>query len=228
MLTAQKKIKKREIKEDKLVTTYFEARAWLDQNKRLAVYIAAIPIVLLVAVFLYVMGQTEKNQETTTKLAKIIPFYDEGKFDQAINGVPPGIQGLKAIVDEDGSTDAGELATFYLANAYYALGDYDKAAATFDDVDVSDKFIAAAALAGLGGCEEARGKFEEAASWFEKAASKNMSPVQAPDNLSRAAANFAAAGQREKAVELLKTLKKEFPSSQAARDADRFIAQFGS
>jgi TolA-binding protein len=73
-----------------------------------------------------------------------------------------------------------------------------------------------------------KGDFSHAASYFEKAASKNMSLMQAPENLQRAAMNYAAAGEKEKAVELLQTLKKEFPTSPYARDVDRFIAEYSS
>ena len=50
--------------------------------------------------------------------------------------------------------------------------------------------------------------------------------MQAPENLQRAAANYAAVGKKEKAIELLQMLKKEFPSSSYARDVDRYIAQY--
>ncbi len=76
--------------------------------------------------------------------------------------------------------------------------------------------------------DEAKQDYEHAGKYFEKAASQNMTQVSAPDNLQRAAVNYAAAGQKDKAVELLKTLKKEFPASAQAREADRFLAEFAS
>jgi TolA-binding protein len=229
MLKAQKKISKKEIKEDKLVTSYFKAQSWFDQNKRLVSYLVSIPVIVLVAIFFWTMQRTKDNEAASTRLAKVFPYFDQGRFDLAINGVPQeGTHGLKAIVDEYGSTPVGELATFYLANAYFAQGNYAAAREAFDGVDVSDKMISAAALAGVGACDEVSGKFEEAAGYFEKAASVNMTPSQAPDNLQRAAVNYAAAGKKDKAVELLKTLKKEFSSSVAARDADRLIAEYSS
>jgi hypothetical protein len=38
--------------------------------------------------------------------------------------------------------------------------------------------------------------------------------------------NYAAVGKKEKAIELLQTLKKEFPTSTTAREVDRFIAEY--
>jgi tetratricopeptide (TPR) repeat protein len=229
MLKPQKKVTRREIKEDKLVTAYFETRGWIEQNTKILSY-AAIGLVGVVLVgFLWSKNRADSNDKATTMLAKVAPYYDESKYELAINGVPQeGTLGLQAIVDEHGSTKTGQLAKLYLANSYYAIKNYDKALECYDDISVSDKLISASAIAGVAACYEAKGDFSKAASYFEKAASKNMTLMQAPENLQRSAVNYAAVGKKEKAVELLQTLKKEFPTSAYARDVDRFIAEFSS
>jgi len=227
MLKPQKKISRREIKEDKLVTKYFEARKWVDENTKILSYVGIGLVGLMVIGFLWSKSRADSNEKATAMLAKVTQYYDEGRYDLAINGVPQeGTQGLQAIVDEHGSTQAGEIAKLYLANSCFALKNYDKALSTYNDISVSDKMITASAYAGMAACYEAKGDFDHAASYFEKAASKNMTTVQAPENLQKSAINFAAAGKKEKAIELLQTLKKEFPSSSYARDVDRFIAEY--
>jgi len=229
MLKPQKKVSRREIKEDKLVTAYFETRSWMEQNTKILSYVAIGLVGLAVIGFLWSKNRADSNDKATTMLAKISQYYDAGKYDLAINGVPQeGTQGLQAIVDEHGSTKTGQLAKLYLANSYYALKNYDKALECYEDISVSDKLVSASALAGAAACYEAKGDLSKAASYFEKAASKNMTPIQAPENLQRSAANYAAVGKKEKAVELLQTLKKEFPASTYARDVDRFIAEYSS
>lgn len=217
----------KEIKEDRLVTMYFQTRAWIDQNKRLAAYIVGVPIAIAVIIFFWVQKRSEWNLEATAKLAKVISYYDQGKYQEAVNGVPQeGIQGLEAIVQEHGGVPSGQLAKFYLANSYFALGNYEKALSTYDDVSVSDKIITSAALAGVAACYEVKGNHREAASYYEKAASKGVTDLQAPMNLQRAAVNYAAAGEKGKAVDILQKIKKEFPSSVAAHDVDKYIAEF--
>jgi tetratricopeptide (TPR) repeat protein len=229
MLKPQKKINRREIKEDKLVTKYFETREWIDANTRILSYVAIALIGVAAIGFLWSKNRADSNEKATTMLAKAAPYYDDNKYDAAINGVPQeGIQGLQAVVDEHGSTQAGEIAKLYLANSYFALKNYDKALKYYDDISVRDPMITASAYAGMAACYEVKNDFSKAASYFEKAASKNMTLVQAPENLQRSAVNYAAAGKKEKAVELLQTLKKEFPTSPYARDVDRFIAEYNS
>jgi tetratricopeptide (TPR) repeat protein len=227
MLKPQKKISRREIKEDKLVTVYFEARSWLEKNRKVIYYIAIGLVAAAVIVFLWSKNRTESNDKATAMLAKVVPYYDQGNYNMALNGVPQqGIMGLQTVVDEYGSTKTGELAKLYLANCYYAMKDYDKALEYYDDISVSDKLVSSSAIAGAAACYEVKGDFSKAASYFEKAASKNMTLMQAPQNLQRSAVNYAAIGKKEKAIELLQTLKKEFPTSPYARDVDRFIAEY--
>ncbi|RPI06735.1 MAG: hypothetical protein EHM64_01800 [Ignavibacteriae bacterium] len=229
MLKPQKKISKREIKEDKLVTKYFEVRQWIDANTKILSYVGMGIAALIVIAFLWSKSRADSNEKATAMLAKIAPYFDEGRYDLAINGVPQeGTQGLQALVDEHGSTHAGEIAKLYLADSYFAQKNYDKALSTYDDISISDKMITASAYAGMASCYEVKHDFSHAASYFEKAASKNMTEVQAPENLQRAAANYAASGDKEKAVELLHTLKKEFPNSPYARDIDRYIAEYSA
>jgi tetratricopeptide (TPR) repeat protein len=227
MLKPQKKISKREIKEDKLVTKYFESRQWVDEHKKILSYVGIGLAGLILIGFLWSKSRADANDKATAMLAKVTQYYDEGRYELAVNGVPQeGTQGLQAIVDELGSSRAGQIAKLYLANSYFAMKNYDKALSIYDDISMSDKMITASTYAGMAACYEAKGDFSQAASYFEKAAAKNMAAVQAPENLQRSAANYAAAGKKEKAVELLQKLKKEFPTSSFARDVDRYIAEY--
>jgi TolA-binding protein len=67
--------------------------------------------------------------------------------------------------------------------------------------------------------------FREAASSFEKAATQYPKDVSAAENLNNAARDYGQAGDREKAIELYKRIKKNYPTTAFARDADRYIAQ---
>jgi TolA-binding protein len=71
-------------------------------------------------------------------------------------------------------------------------------------------------------------EYAKAAAQFEKAASLLASGPNAPEYLNSAARCYGMAGEKEKAVALLKQIKKDFPKSPYALDADRFISQFSA
>jgi TolA-binding protein len=229
MLKPKKGISKREIKEDKLVTTYFETRRWIEENRRLVSYIVAVPIVLALVIWFVANNRRQNNERAATDLAKVYQLYDQGQYKLAVDGIPQeNIRGLQSIVDEYGSTHSGEMAKLYLADCYFNLKDYDKAMKLYADVDLSDKLLTSSAIAGEAACYEAKGDHENAAMLYEKAASKYMTALQAPDDLFNAASNYARAGKKDKAVEILNRIKKEFPNTSYARDLERYLVEFGS
>jgi tetratricopeptide (TPR) repeat protein len=228
MLKPKKGISKREIKEDKLVTTYFNTRAWIEQNRRLVSYLVAIPIVLIAVLWFIGNNRRQSNERATTDLSKVFHLYDKGQYKLAVDGIPQeNIRGLQSIVDDYGSTPSGEMAKLYLADSYFNLGEYEKALKYFQGVDIDDKLLTSSAIAGEASCYEAKGNHEEAAALYEQAAAKFMTALQAPDDLFRAASNYSLAGKKDKAAQMLRRLKKEFPTSAYARDVDRYLAEFG-
>lgn len=228
MLKRKKGIPKREIKEDKLVTTYFETRGWIEKHRRLVTYIVSVPLVLIALWWFADNNKRQNNERATTDLAKVYQLFDQGQYQLAIDGIPQeNIRGLQSIVEDYGSTHSGEMAKLYLAGCYFNLSNYDKALKYFENVDISDKLLSSSALAGEASCYAAKGDYEKAANLYEQAASKYMIAIQAPDNLFRAARNYSMAGKKDKAAELLHRLKKEFPNSAYARDVDRYLVEFG-
>jgi outer membrane protein assembly factor BamD (BamD/ComL family) len=228
MLKPKKGISRKEMKEDRLVTTYFQTRAWVEGNRRLVTYIVSIPVILIAVWWFIDNNRRQSNERATTDLAKVYQLYDQGQYRMAIDGIPQeNIRGLQSIVDDYGRTHSGEMAKLYLADAYFSLGDYDKSLKYFKDFDLSDKLLSSSALAGIASCYEVKGNHEEAANYYEQAASKYSISMQTPDDLFRAASNYSAVGKKDKAAELLRRLKREFPTSTYARDFDRFMVEFG-
>jgi tetratricopeptide (TPR) repeat protein len=226
MLKPKKKISKKEIKEDRLVTSYFEATTWYQTNKKIVNGVLTGVVVLAIVVVAYMNNVSSNDMKATTELGKVLTYYDQGKYDLAINGnLQDNIRGLQSIVDDYGSTKAGELAGFYLANSYFSQGDYDKALKYYLDVDVKDDLVTASALAGAAACYEAKGDNAKAASLYEKAAFRSSKDVNVPENMFHAAQNYMLAGNKEKAIELFKKVKKDFPASALSRDIDRWIAE---
>jgi len=226
MLRPKKKISRRELKEDSLVATYVKLTSFYEENKR-AISIAVTAVVIAVfAVVIYVKNRADNNEKAITALGSIFETYDAGRFQTAVDGIPEkNIMGLKAIVDNYGNSEAGDLARFYLAGAYAHLGKYDEALKDYEDFSPTGELLAVARLSGIGSCQESRGMFREAAVSFEKAGTQYPKDVSAAENLTNAARDFGQAGDKDKAIDLYRRVKKNYPNTAFARDADRFIAQ---
>jgi tetratricopeptide (TPR) repeat protein len=200
--------------------------SFYETNKR-AISIGVTAVVVAVfAVVIFLKNRSENNEKAITALGAIFESYDAGQYQKSVDGIPEkNIQGLKSIVDNYGGSTTGDLARFYLANAYAQLGRYDEALKEFEDYSPSGELLSVSRLSGIGSCYEAKSMFKEAAASFEKAATQYPNDVSSAENLNNAARDYGQSGEKEKAIELYKRIKKNYPTTAFARDADRYIAQ---
>lgn len=225
MLKKQKELAKVKVKhQDDLLTTYEKALSWYQTNKKLLTNIGIALAIVIAAGWFYLNNQRQNNEKAGLEFAKVFSYYDNGQYQLAISGIPErNVRGLQAIVNDYGSTTNGNLARFYLANAYYNLGQYDQALAEYEEADVPTDLLEASRLAGIAACYEAKGNTAEAAKYFERAGKISADNPNAPEYLANAARNYAKSGNKDQAIELYKHIKKEHASSAAARDAERYL-----
>ncbi len=225
MLTKKKKISKKEIKEDRLVTTYYKTVDYFNQHKNKIYLYGGIVLVLFAAIYWYVDHKAKNNEAASTELGKILASYEKGAYQEAINGKPAEkIPGLKQIVDEYGSTETGEAAKIFLANSYSMMGKTEDAFKYYDDYSGDNKIFKATSLAGKASYYESKNDFQKAADLFLEAAHSSEENALNAEYLLKAGIDFIEAGQKDKAKETLKSLKEEYKTSTAVREVDRYLA----
>jgi len=227
MLAPKRKISKKEIKQDKLVETYFKAKTFFEENQR-TILIALGSLVVVVLLVIYLVNRSKEREiEATTLLGGVINLYDQGLYQQAIDGVPAKkIKGLKYIADEYGNTESGEAAKILLANSYFQLGKFDEALKYYEDFGGNNKLLQATACAGAAACYEIKGDKAKAAEFYLKAAKVVESEVTTPEYLLYSARLNAEIGKKDVAKKLLDQIKKEYSTSAQARDYDRYVIEF--
>jgi len=224
MLAKKKKISKREIKEDKLVTTYYQALNYFQENKnRLGYYVGGLLVVIAV-IYFYMNNKAENNKQAGIQLSRVIGLYDAGSYLEAIEGRQgTNIVGLKKIVAEYGSTENGETAKIFLANSYQMLGNVEEAFKYYEDYSGSNETFKATALAGEAGYYAYKGNFEKAADLYLSASRISKANVLNPDYMLKAAINYIEAGKKEDAKDLLEIIRKDYQTSTAFREVDKYL-----
>lgn len=229
MLQGRKKITHKELKKDKLVTTYFQARTWFDNpdNRKKVGTIAGIVVVLVIVVFIYLSNQKTKNEEAETKLSGVISLFQQGKYQESINGdQAAGITGLNEIVANYGGTNAGQTAKFFLANCQYSLKDYDNAFINYEDYSGDNDLIKASCLSGMGAVYEAKGDLLKAAEHYEESVKVNKELVINQENLFNALRVYSQLNDKESAGRIYRQLKEQYPKSKYVTEAKRFEPVF--
>lgn len=225
MLTKKKKLSKKEIKEDKLVSLMVKIENFYEDYKSKIIPYGGILIVAILAAYFYVNQQSAANEEAGLSLSRVMQIFDSGSYLEAIEGRQgTDIIGLKRIVEEYGSTENGETAKIYLANAYSYLGNYEEAFKYYEDYSGSIDIYKASALAGMAGHYAVKKDYQRAADLYKEAAGAAEINAQNPDYLLGAAVNYYNAGDTEDAKILLEKIKEDYATSEARKQADKYLA----
>ncbi|MCH7723070.1 MAG: tetratricopeptide repeat protein [Bacteroidetes bacterium] len=229
MITKKKKLSKKEIKEDKLVSFMFRIEHFYEKYKSKLMLYGGILVVAIAAAYFYINKQDELNNRASLELSRVMNIFDSGSYLEAIEGRQgTNIIGLKRIVEEYGSTENGETAKIYLANAYSYLGNYEKAFKYYEEYSGSIDIYKASALAGMAGYYAAKNKYEKAADLYKNAANIVEINAQNPDYLLNSALNYYNAGDKDEARILFEKIKEDYSTSNARRDVDKYLALVNS
>jgi len=208
MLRPRKKIAKKEIKEDPIVTLYFNFQNFLKTySKYINIGISAVIVIFLI-VLLSVRSKKRAEMVAEGQLGIAEQYYYAGNYDRVIQQMP-------AIVDKYAGTRAAGEAAFFIANSYYNNKDYDNSLKYYKicvKTISSDPIYTPASYAGMGDCYEMQKKYKEAAEMYEKAAHKFDKSFSAPFYLKSAARCYEEAGNSVKAKEILQALLDNYPS----------------
>ena len=226
MLKPRKRITKKELKQDKLVTLYFSVTEYLRNNRKIVSGVVTGLVIAAIVVVAYMNNVRSNNNKAATELSQVLNAFNGGAYQVAINGDPThNIRGLKYIVQNYGGSETGEQAKVYLADCYYYLGDYADAMKYFKDYDGSDRFLQASAYAGVAEVYAIQKNYSKAAEYYERAAASDSKNFLAPQYLVGAARNYMLTGRNEKAIALLTRVKKDFPNSQYADNVEFLMAK---
>lgn len=224
-LNPPKRISKRhDLREDAVITSYARAWGYFDQNRKV-VYGAIAGLVVVIALIIgWVLYQNKQSAEAEELLAGIISVYEEGSYQEALDGTADQL-GLLEIADQYGSTDAGNLAHFYAADALYNLGEYERALEHFQDFDKPDGFLGASAIAGAAAVYENQGEHDRAADLYMEAARFFENPLSSPQYLLNAGRAYESAGAFDEAQRAYEQIREDYPDSNIATQVDVYIAR---
>lgn len=222
--TPEKTSRRQELRRNWLVQLYAYALLVYEENRQLVYGLGVGLLVLILAAPGYMYYQQRQAEQANKLLGKILPTYEQGNYNQALNGTGQRA-GLLTIADDYGQTPAGNLAAFYAANALYEQQKYDRALTYFRQFDKANDFIGASAYAAEASIYENKGEMQKAAEKYEQAASQYDNKLTAPRYLIEAGQAYEDAGSYEAAERVYRRVEEEYPDSDQAEEAKRLLAR---
>ncbi len=212
---------------------------WENYNKPLIFISSAIIILLggwLVYKYMFKLPNEEKANDAVFVTQKYFADFSNAPSDstkimlaaKCLNGdgVNPGA--LK-IINKFSGTDAANLCEYYAGACYLHLQQFDKAIKFLKDFDANGASqIKSRAYGMIGDASAELKKNDQALEYYKKAADvDDKDEFTSSEFLFRAALFAEASGKTKEAIDLFKKIKDEYPLSEKAADADRYLARLG-
>ncbi|MBN1155297.1 tetratricopeptide repeat protein [candidate division KSB1 bacterium] len=224
MLKPTKRLTKKQIKEDKLVTTYFKVMDYIEQNQKIVIIGTVSIIVVALAIILFMRSKRNAELSASLELTKARVEIQQNNLESATDI-------LTSLVDNYKGTENAGRGVFYLGNINYSQGDLEAAMKYYKDYidDYKDNdILASSAYAGLAACYEQKGEYLEAAKIYEKAAREFPKNFQAPEQLMAAARCYRLANVKNKAHEIYQKVIDDYPNSNFKKDAEVYVSMLQS
>lgn len=198
---------------------------WFENNSKIItiVFLAVVVLVLGVIGYLkYIKAPREEKAQNEMFMAQ--RYFQMDSMNLALNG-DGNFYGFLDIIDNYGSTKAGNLSHYYAGICYLNLGDFESAITQLKKFSGKDEIVTAMAVGATGDAYMELGNQEKAVEYYEKAAKIRSNDFTTPIFMLKTGQCYEMMGNNEKALKSYEALKKEYPSSQEARDIEKYIGR---
>ena len=215
---AKKEIKK--VEETAIDQPLSKTEEFLQQkdNQKKIVYVFIAIILIVAIIFGWHWMSQNNNEKAQNEIWNSELLFDQGQYEQAL-------EGFEAVVDEYGSTRAGNTAKAYAGLYHKNLGNYEDAIKFLQDFDGNDNVIAPAILSALGDCyvDKENPDYNKAAQTFEQAAKAANNAQYSPLFLRKAGLAYEAAGDQKNALNAYQNIKDNWAETSIAQSIDKYI-----
>jgi tetratricopeptide (TPR) repeat protein len=195
-----------------------------DNQKNLIRGVGAL--VLVVALFigyqnLYI-APMEKEAQADMFMAEL--YFQKDSFNLALNGDGQYL-GFLDIADEYSSTKAGALANYYAGLSYLNTGNFENAIEYLGDFSSDDIVLSALAIGCIGDAYMELAETDNALSYYEDAAAKNVNEFTTPRYMLKQAMIHEENGDVADALALYKGIEADYKTSLEGNGIEKYIAR---
>jgi len=222
--TSKKHLSKRELKEDRLMSSLGHAYDFLNARRAAALFAAIGIVAVVLVVGLYRNSAKSGESRSEELLYMALTDYEAGRYREAANG-------LTQFVDRFPRHKRIGVAQTALGNVHLVLNELADAKSRFEKgVNDSERGSATwvSAKSGLGAVSAAQGLMDEAAQHFEEAAQASASKEAAAEAMSEAIHSRIAAGQAAAAKTLLDKAKRDYEGTRASQNFARLEGELNA
>lgn len=198
---------------------------WIENNQKiLTIVIGAIVIVVLIFFGFKRFYMAPREQEAKEQMYMAEQYFGIDSLNLALNG--DGMYpGFLTIIDDYGMTKGANLSKYYAGICYLKLGNFEQAIDYLKSFKGKDQIIGPMAKGAIGDAYMELNETSKAASYYLEAADLRDNEFTTPIFLLKAGQAYEMQKDFKRAVELYERIKYKYPTSQEAREIDKYIAR---
>lgn len=209
---------------ENLQNEFSKAEGFVKKNANLLTYIGGAILLAAAAIVAYNYWTKTQDTEAQAALFPSVYSFESDSLAKALKG-SAATQGLTAVADEYGSTDAGNLANFYAGVALLKQAKYDEAIERLGNFNSSDLLVQARAHSLIGDAYMEKKSPADAIKYYEKAVDNNANSFFTPAYMMKLGVAQEAAKDNAAALATYAKVLEKYPNAPEVANAKRFKAK---
>lgn len=212
------------VAEEQVVETSSFTKAPAEKYKNLLLILLGAVALGVAGYFYYTYTIEESNKEAQNAIYPAVYFFEQDSLDKALKG-DGKVLGLLDVAETYSGTKTANLAHFYSGVIYLKQGKYEDAISHLKEFSSSDYLIQARAYALIGDAYSEQDKFDEAVSYYKKAADYKPNEQFTPVYLMKLALAYESLNDNKKAADTYDIILTKYPKSPELNDAKKYKAR---
>ena len=209
-----------------LVEAREQAQDFFERNQKYILGGLAVVVVLFGAWFVYKnLILKPKEKEAIGQMWKAEEQFFKDSFALALNNPGGGYQGFVELEKKYGGVRSGNAANYYAGVSYLNLGQYEAAISYLKDVKPKGNILPIMKFGALGDAYSELGKFDQALSYYKKAANTKKNDALTPIYLLRYGMLNEKLEKYADARKAYQEVTDAYPSSLMAKEAEKFLVR---
>jgi tetratricopeptide (TPR) repeat protein len=224
-----KKVKHHDMleKPEALAEQISKSEEFVEKHQTLMLSVLGVIALIVAGGFMYKYYLNNQNELAQDEMFQAVYYFEQDSLDLALNG-DGNRYGFLDIIEEYGSTKAGNLANSYAGASYMRKGNYNSSIPFLRDFNSDDILLQSRAYSLLGDAHMEADDFVEAASFYSKAAANKPNKEFTPTYLMKAALAYELNGQNDKAIEQYDKVINEYKNTPEFNNARKYKALIDS
>ncbi len=200
-----------------------QAQDFMTRNQNYIFFGLVAAVVAVGALVFWNIRNESRNDEAIEQMYQAQYQFERDSFASALTNPGGGYMGFLDILDEYGSTQAGNTANYYIGVSYLNLGRYEAAIDYLKDFKPKDDIMPIMKNGALGDAYSELGDLDNALKFYQRAVDAGKVDQLQAYYLKKVGLLHEYQEEYDQALRAFQQIKSEYPLSPEGRDIDRYI-----